>query len=222
MRAGPAELLSEALRGRGADPSCAAALLRYGAETSLREGRQFAWQGDEAERCFLVLGGRLSATKHRAGAPPLALPAVGRGEWACLAEAVASAPCQADYAAEEESLCLAYSAYNLEALRDNPGVERWIGLCLARSSLSLHALVASGGPRQRIGAWLLSRRRVIGGAENGAVSATQAKIARCLGLSRETVNKRLADFEKAGLLSTQRGEILIPDWDRLEEVLGEE
>ncbi|NLX27330.1 MAG: winged helix-turn-helix domain-containing protein, partial [Lentisphaerae bacterium] len=37
-----------------------------------------------------------------------------------------------------------------------------------------------------------------------------------LGLSRETVNRRLADLEKRGLVQTGRSEIRIPDWTALE------
>lgn len=222
MSAPIAGLLEAALRGKGLDASRAPALLRYGAEAVLRPGRQFAWQGDEVERCFLVLTGRLSALKNRSGAPPLALPSAGRGEWACLAELVAASPAQADYCAQEESVCLAFTAYNLAALRERPGMERWIGLCLARGTMALHAQLASGGPRERIAAWLLSRRKSIGGLESAAVTATQAEIARCLGLSRETVNKRLAEFEASGLLATGRAEIRVPDWEALERALREE
>jgi CRP-like cAMP-binding protein len=222
MNAPIAELLGEALRGRGLDAAEAPALLRYGAEVGLRPGRQFAWQGDEVDRCLLVLTGRLAALKNRSGAPPLALPAIGRGEWACLAELVAASPAQADYAAEEESVCLGFSSFNLRALRDRPGLERWISLCLARGTMALHAQLASGGPRERIAAWLLSRRRSLGGVESAAVAATQAEIARCLGLSRETVNKRLAEFEAAGLVATGRAAIRVPDWEALERTLREE
>ena len=222
MSAPNAELLGEALRGKGLDPAEAPALLRYGAEVGLRAGRQFAWQGDDAERCLLVMTGRLAARKNRAGAPPLALPSVGRGEWACLAEVVASSPAQADYAAEADSVCLGFSRFNLAALRERPGIERWISLCLARGTMALHAQLASGGPRERIASWLLSRRRNLGGVESAAVAATQAEIARCLGLSRETVNKRLAEFEAAGLVATGRAEIRVPDWEALERALNED
>jgi CRP-like cAMP-binding protein len=222
MNAPLAELLKEALRARGLDAAEAPALLRYGAEVSLRAGRQFAWQGEEVERCLLLLTGRISAVKNRSGAPPLALPAVGRGEWVGLAEAVAASQAQADYSAAEDSLCLGFSAFNLGALRERPGIERWISLCLARGTMALHAQLAAGGPRERIAAWLLSRRRMIGGVECSSISTTQAEIARCLGLSRETVNKRLAEFEASGLLSTGRAEIGVPDWKALEDSLRDE
>jgi len=38
----------------------------------------------------------------------------------------------------------------------------------------------------------------------------------CKGFSRETVNRRLADLEKRGLVQTGRSEIHIPDWEALE------
>jgi CRP-like cAMP-binding protein len=152
-------------------------------------------------------------------ASSIALPAIGRGEWACLAEMISSSPAQADYVALDECLCLSFSPFNLSALRDLPVLERWLCLSLARGVLSLHSHLAEGGPLERILSWLLSRRRVIGGAESLAVSTTQAEIATCLGLSRETVNKRLAELEERGLISTGRAEIRVPDWLLLEAEL---
>jgi CRP-like cAMP-binding protein len=222
MSQGLPELLLQALRARGLDAAEAPALLRYGSELCLRAGRQFAWQGDGADRCLLVLTGRLSAMKNRLGAPPLALPAIGPGEWACLAEAIAGSPAQADYAAAADSVCLGFSPFDLGALRGRPGIERWISLCLARANMALHAQLASGGPRERIASWLLSRRKSMGGVDSASVSVTQAEIARCLGLSRETVNKRLAEFEASGLVATGRAEIRVPDWEALEKALNEE
>jgi len=54
------------------------------------------------------------------------------------------------------------------------------------------------------------------------VATTQAEIARGLGLSRETVNKRLAELEAQGLLSTRRSEVAVPDWDALALSLKDE
>jgi CRP-like cAMP-binding protein len=188
----------------------------------VRAGRTFAWQGEAVDRCLLVLSGRLEPTKFRSGAPPLTLGALGPGDWAVLAEMVAGAPALADYAAADESAGLAFNAYNLEALRRRPAVERWLALALARSALALHAQLAAGGPRERIVSWLLGRRRSLAGRDSAAVSATQAEIARCLGLSRETVNKRLAELEARGLVATERGAVGVPDWAALEAALQDD
>lgn len=215
----PRDALSAALRGKGLAAGEEEYLLRFGTELRLRAGRQFAWQDDGADRCLLVLSGRISAVKHRINAPSIALPQIGRGEWACLAEVIARAPSQADYAAVEDCVCLAFSPYNLAAARRRAQIESWIALCLARGALTLHSFLAEGGPRERIISWLLSRRRALAGMESSAVATTQAEIARSLGLSRETVNKRLAELESQGLLSTRRSEIAVPDWDALESSL---
>ena len=216
------EALSSALKGKGLPPGEEAFLLRFGSELRLRAGRQFAWQDDGIDKCLIVLSGRISVTKHRVNAPSIALPQIARGEWACLAEVIARAPSQADYAAIEECVCLSFSPFNLAAVRQRPQIESWISLCMARGALALHSFLAEGGPRERIVSWLLARRRVVGGVESSAVATTQAEIARSLGLSRETVNRRLAEFEAQGLLSTRRSEVAIPDWDALERSLKDE
>ena len=61
----------------GASVSEVASLLaRYGTVQPLREGRAFAWQEDPAERCALVLSGRLLPVKRRLGAESVTLPAL--------------------------------------------------------------------------------------------------------------------------------------------------
>ena len=50
------------------------------------------------------------------------------------------------------------------------------------------------------------------GLGNAAVSATQERIARAVGVTRETVNKRLGILADAGLIRVARGSIEVVDW----------
>lgn len=197
-------------------------LARYGSVITVRSGRVFAWQDDAVERCAIVLAGKILPVKNRIGAAPLALPQLGPGDWVCLAEVVAAAPAQADYRAEEETEILAMTPYNFSVLAARAEFSPFLTGSLAAESLALHSWLLGGGPRERIIAWLLSRKRTIAGVANSSVAATQAEIARSLGLSRETVNKYLARLEAEGFLSTGRAEISIPDWDALERSRDED
>ncbi len=194
----------------------------YGAAQSLRSGRAFAWQDDPVDRCALVLSGRLLPSKNRIGALPVALPPIGPGGWACLAETVAKAAAQADYRADRESELFVIPAYNLALLERRPEFARALPSILARETLILHGYLLGGGNRERVIGWLLSRRKTLGGTENRAVSATQAEIAADLALTRETVNRHLSRLEAEGILSTGRSEIRIPDWSALEEALRDD
>jgi CRP/FNR family transcriptional regulator len=61
-------------------------------------------------------------------------------------------------------------------------------------------------------------RRGDGVAENGGpvlIEATQAQIAQLAGASRESASRFLAKLERAGLISTGRGKVLVHDPDAL-------
>jgi CRP-like cAMP-binding protein len=162
-----------------------------------------------------VLDGAVVPRKHRLGAGDLSLPLLGPGAWACLPEVLSKCPVQADYVALRDTTCLVFPAYNLGLLRAREGLDAWLLECLARSSSGLISWLGEGGPRERLLSWLLSRRYGPSGLERPAIVTTQAEIAACLGLARETVNKRLAELEARGLLKTARAEIRVPDWEAL-------
>ncbi len=207
----------------GRDAGALATLLpRYGAVQTLRSGRAFAWQDDPADRCALVLSGRLLPTKNRIGAPPIVLPPLAPGSWACLAESVARAPAQADYRARGDAELFVIPAYNLSLLEKRAEFAAVLPLLLARETLALHGWLLGGGNRERVVGWLLARRKTVAGIENHSIAATQADIAGDLGLARETVNRHLARLEAEGLLFTGRAEISVPDWAALEDSLRED
>ena len=210
-------LVERAIAETGLDPHGATTLARAGGESHIRKGRPFLWQDDPVERAALVLDGRILPVKHRMGGPDITLPAVDRGEWICLCESMLRIPALADYVASSDTTILAVPARNLELLQNAPVTSRWITRSLARAFASIHSWLLEGGAPERILGWLLSRKREIAGTVNASITATQSQIALELGLSRETVNRRLADLEKRGLVQTGRAEIVIPDWDALSD-----
>jgi CRP/FNR family transcriptional regulator, cyclic AMP receptor protein len=216
---GASAALDRAL-GKEGSAAMRSLLLRYGSEIRHRDGRVLAWQGEAVERAFLLVSGSVRPLKHRIGASDIVLPAAGPGDWVCLAETVAASPVQADYACFGECGFLAFPARSLALLRAHPETERWISLCLAREAVALGSFLSEGGPLARIASFLLSRRKLAAGLESSSVTVTQAEIAASLGLTRETVNKRLAELESRGIVETARGSLKIPDWAALEEILG--
>lgn len=192
-------------------------ILRYGSEAILREGRAFFWQDDSVDRCALILDGRILPVKHRLGASDIVLPPLVRGDWIALAELTALSAAQADYIADRDTGYVAFTARNYAAIRERISVERKLALALARSTLSLHSWLQEGGSLERTLAWILSRRKKTATMENSSIVVTQAQLARYLGLTRETVNKRLNQLEEEGLIRTRRGVLEIPDWEQISE-----
>lgn len=198
----------------------AAFVARYGNEAVLREGRPLFWQDDPVDRAALILDGRILPVKHRLGGQDIVLPPLISGDWAALPEMTAHAASQADYVADTETVYLSFSGHNFAAIRERVSIERHLALALARSTLSLHSWLQEGGSLERIVAWILSKRKSTAGIEKASVTVTQAELARYLGLTRETVNKRLCELERNGLIETHRGGISVADWDSLSSFLA--
>lgn len=213
------EALGRAVKGRGLQAGELPWLLRQGRPLSYKPGRALAWQDDSPALGLLIVAGRVDALKHRISGPAVGLHELGRGDWIGLAEAIASAPYQAEYRAICECHCLGYTASEIAALRARPALGAWLDLSLARVCLGLHSCLVGGDSRERLIAWLLSKRQALGDLERASLGLTQSEIARRLGLSRETVNRRLAELENAGYIELARSEIRVLDWDALKASL---
>jgi CRP-like cAMP-binding protein len=204
-----------ALDARALDARALDAALRHGRLADTRIGKAFFYQGDGAEAAYLLLDGRARRTQYSTGGKPVELPALERGDWLGLAELALGGAHPCDVAAETDCRSLAFTGYGLAAMRAEGAVEALLCRELAREVLGLHAFLADESPEERILAFLLARRRLIAGTANSSIAVTQERLARAVGLTRETVNKKLALLEARGLVRARRGEIEVPDWEAL-------
>jgi CRP/FNR family transcriptional regulator, cyclic AMP receptor protein len=200
---------------RGRHPACLETLERFGHPLPLRQDRALYYQGDAAESAYLLVTGGVRAVKYKSGERTIELPPVGIGAWLGLAELEARAPYRCDAVAAEPGLVLEYSRYNFGLARAEEGFASYIASVLARQVLDLDALLEDESPEEKIVSFLLSRRKEIAGATSSAVSITQEKMARAIGVTRETVNKRLAVLAGAGAVRLARGSIEVTDWEAL-------
>jgi CRP-like cAMP-binding protein len=221
----PRELAAAAIsrHGPAAGAPLAAALkaaMRLGREARFREGRALFYQGDGADAAYLILEGGARRVQYSTGGKPVELPPVEPGDWAGLPELVAGVAHPCDALAEGPCLALAFSLRGYRDAAAEPAFAAHAVGALARSALTLHAFLADESPAERLAAFLLARRPRGEGASRDAngparVDATQDRIARAIGVTRETVNKRLAELESRGLLRTLRGGIEVLDWKGL-------
>jgi CRP-like cAMP-binding protein len=218
---GARELLKAALSSalEPADPEererALDAALRYGRMAELREGKVFFYQDDKAEAAYLLVEGRARALQYRMSGKPIELPSCGPGDWLGLPALALDAPHAHDALADTGCVALAFSRYAFALASARPAFSSLTARALAREVLALHAYIEDESPEERIVAFLLARRKEIGGLCNARVSATQEGIARAIGVTRETVNKRLAILEDMGLVRTLRGQIEVLDWEGL-------
>jgi CRP/FNR family transcriptional regulator, cyclic AMP receptor protein len=207
---GEARELAEAALRCGGEPL--EALLRYGRLERTRAGKAFFYQGDKAEAAFLVLEGNARLVKYRSNGRPMDLPAIERGDWLGLSELVLGVAHPYDALAETACAALAFSRYSFALASALPAFASILARALARESMALQAYLADEGPEEKIVSYLLSRRKELAGIGNARISVTQERLARAIGATRETVNKRLSSLEAMGLVRTLRGQIEVLDW----------
>ncbi len=195
--------------------AAAAVMSRRARPIELRQGRAFFYQGDKAEAAWLLLDGRARAAQFCRGGRRVELPPRERGGWLGLPELVLGLPYLFDALCETDCLAAALQRRDFLLASSDAAFRAVLSRELAREVAALHEIVEDEGPEERILSFLLSRRRDLGGASAAAVSVTQEGIARAIGATRETVNKKLAALESMGLVRTRRGRVEVPDWNAL-------
>jgi CRP-like cAMP-binding protein len=195
--------------------SADAAIERYGRSYQARQGRALFFQGDKAEAAYLLRSGRVGPVKYRADGRPLELPPLGPGAWLGLAELKLGLAYLCDAVALEACEALAFSRRSFALAAADAEFSGLVAEALAREVLALHFYIEDESPEEKLLSFLLARRGRLAGMEKARIEVTQERIARSIGVTRETVNKRLAGLEARGLLKTLRGEIEVLDWDGL-------
>ena len=191
------------------------AAVRYGRVAEMRAGKAFYYQGDKAEAAFLLLEGSARALQYKTSGKPIELPPREGGDWLGLGELALGVAHPFDALADTACMALAFSRYSFALALGRPAFASLVSRALARELMALHTYIEDESPEERIISFLLSRKRELAGIGNAKVSVTQERIARSIGATRETVNKRLAALEGQGLVRTLRGQIEVLDWEGL-------
>jgi CRP-like cAMP-binding protein len=191
-------------------------LVRYGHETTVREGRAFHYQDDPCGVACFLLEGTVRPVKFGSDGKSFDLPALAAGQWFGLAEVLSSAACLFDAVAATPCRALVFTRQNLELALREPSVVRYVLEALSVEIIRTHRILAEDDATGKVVSFLLSRRFSPGmPGERTCVRLTQGAIAEAIGLTRETVNRQLRELESLDLVSTGRGEICILDWNRL-------
>jgi CRP/FNR family transcriptional regulator len=183
-------------------------------------------EGDSGDTCYIVRSGRVRVTRRHSDGRVLTLAEMGTGpmfgELAMFDSEVRSASVEA----VEDTRALALLAGDMRRLllhHPEIAVKMLSGLAdrlrAANERLTRQSFQTVAG---RVASTLLGQveaRRADGAAaDNGdpvLIEATQAQIAQLAGASRESASRFLAKLERAGLISTGRGKVLVHDPDAL-------
>ncbi len=200
------------------DPDPTLSLLRQPSRDALRDaserlclapGSVLYRSGDAATRWFVVLGGSFRVTRAERSGRAITLYRVGAGQSCALTTAclLAGMPYEAEAVAETEVEALATPAPAFGLLCEDGDFRRFVFRTDARRLAALYGLIgelAFEGVGAELGRRLLARA-----GPDGLVAARHEGLAEELGVSRETISRRLVAFERLGLVSLGSGRIRI-------------
>ena len=191
------------------------AALREATEVQLRTGRALCCQGDRAERCWMLVQGRVRGLMYRSDETTIALGRAAPGDWLGLAELLLDSPYLSDLVAEEHCTLAAFSRAGLGRLLELAGMRTFLLREMARRYCTLHSRFELVQPLDRLVHFLLAHLPGGAGAGSGEVASTQEEIAEAIGATRETVNRHLQRLQDDGLVRVGRGVVTVVDPARL-------
>ena len=209
----------------GLSPRDLTQLAEVAVPRSYLDGEAIFREGDSGDTCYVVRSGRVRVTRRHSDGRTLTLAEMGMGQMfgelamfdgetrSASVEAIENTSALALLAGDVRRLLLSHPEIAVKMLSGVAGRLRAANERLARQSFQTVA--------GRVASALLGQvesRRADGAGDNGApvlIEATQAQIAQLAGASRESASRFLAKLERAGLITTGRGKVLVHDPDAL-------
>jgi CRP/FNR family cyclic AMP-dependent transcriptional regulator len=188
------------------------------------EGEAIFREGDTGDTCYVVRSGRVRVTRRHSDGRVLTLAELAPGQMFGELAMFSGETRSATVEAMEDTRALALLAGDVRRLLlSHPEIAvKMLGgiadrLRAANERLTRQSFQTVAG---RVASTLLGQveSRRAHGADNGGpvlIEATQAQIAQLSGASRESASRFLAKLERAGLVSTGRGKVLVHDPDAL-------
>ncbi len=199
----------------GLEPAARRAVMREASEVPLRTGRALCCQGDRAERCWVLVSGRVRGVMYRSDETTVELGRSAPGDWLGLAELLLDSPYLADLVAEEHCTLAAFGRVGLGRLLEVAGMRTLLLREMAKRYYTLHARIELAQPADRLVRFLLDRAVADDGGRPIEVAGTQEQIAAAIGATRETVNRHLQRLQDEGLVKVGRGAVTVMDGGRL-------
>jgi CRP/FNR family transcriptional regulator, cyclic AMP receptor protein len=191
-------------------------LQRFFRVQEYRRERQLFYQGDDADTVYLVLAGQVKNVKWRDAGTSFLLGVSSPGAWLGLPEASVSGTYLSDAETTDDSLLGLLTRTDLGHLGAMPGIHELFIETLAEGHHLLHEVIELRSAESKIARFLISA--LDNQADTPTIEVTQHQIAAMTGVTRETVNKQLSMLQDRGLVSKERGRLLINDVDGLERL----
>jgi CRP/FNR family transcriptional regulator, cyclic AMP receptor protein len=207
----------------GLDEDNARVLRRQMTEVHLNRGDHLFLEGQEGDRLYVVLEGKMKLTRAAADGRENLVSVLGPGEMFGELSLFDPRPRTSSASAVTDATLAALAHEALRPwLRERPEVSMHMLQALARRlrrANDLNADLVFTDVPGRVAKNLLDLADRFGEQENDGLHVhhdlTQEELAQLVGASRETVNKALADFAARGWLQISARSVLILDAERL-------
>src|ERR1700678_2899694 len=205
------------------DDDGARTLRRQMAEVKLARGERLFMEGDDGDRLYVVLDGKMKLTRAAADGRENLVSVIGPGEMFGELSLFDPRPRTSTASAVTDATLAALAHDALRPwLRERPEVSMHMLQALARRlrrANDLNADLVFTDVPGRVAKNLLDLADRFGEQEHDGLHVhhdlTQEELAQLVGASRETVNKALADFAARGWLQISARSVLILDSERL-------
>lgn len=198
---------------RGYKPDLAGRLVAEGRLVKLSAGEWAQAEGDDRSGLFLVVAGLLHSYYARPDGKVIMLGFAAPGSVLGHATRYSGGPRLVTAVCAQDSTILEISEDALDRIAAHtPEIWRAIAELTynnTRRALQLAAEVIALKPRQRIASRLVVMAAEYAGNGNPIINVNQELLGEMMGLTRKTVNRHLAEFEKASFVSVSYGKIEI-------------
>lgn len=169
-------------------------------------------QGAEADRIWLLVRGSVFLRERKGRAERISAGFLV-GSWFGLAETLSGGRYCDTLIAEAGSRFYRLNLSGLNWLQTKPDISAFFARLVAEEYFQYRQQPDSGDSIAAVASLLLEKLQQYGKISNNVIRITQSQLALELGIRRETVNRRLKEFEKKGIICVKRGgvELLKPD-----------
>jgi CRP-like cAMP-binding protein len=219
LTAGQLQVLDADTWFRGLPTARRALLLEHATPVRMAEGSRLYGAGDDPNGVWAVVEGQVRLIAYPVSGAEVLIRMLGPGVWFGELSTLDGGPRPQDAIAFGEVLVLNVSPNAVARLGErDPAIWRDLALLSCahqREALAFIGQRASQPPEVRLAKALLNAADQTG---SGILSVRQAELAGLVGVGRQTLNRYLKRFERAGVVTIEYARLGIRDRTRLEEL----
>lgn len=195
-------------------------------EMKVDAGTYLFWEGDPADKLYFIINGRVKITKSSDDGRQFILYMYQNGDMFGQVDPYQDSKEWFSAEAAEDSLIGIIQKKDLEVLLWQDGdlaieFTRWMGLIHRMTQTKFRDLMMHGKPGALCSLLIRLKNTYGEEREEGTLitkKLTNTELADMIGATRESVNRLLSDFKSRGVITYDKGHIVILDLDYLKDI----